>query len=191
MTLTTKAEYEDLVKQAEINLTKELKKLIGRIERIVVPSRLYSTGYTRDQLSEISKKIEAGEFYQPLKEFSMDLVVKAMSKNSEYVVCKVDWDALQASLNVAMGKEPEDAPYIKEATGEILREKATHTERIEKSIRQEKVRHLQVFSFHIFVISFAYSSLLCRFAIHGRMSLASGEENPSHLESMNHWKIML
>lgn len=140
----TKQAFDALVKETDGLFHKEIGKLLNRIEHIFVPSYSYGNNDLANKLKSIRQKLEMGVYYTSIKEFTPENIVKALSKNSSYIVRKMDWDLFESEVRAALGEHPDDAFYLREVEGEIAREKSSHIDRTNKCLAKEKIRQMQV-----------------------------------------------
>lgn len=140
-----KETYDTVVKQADAALLKDITKMMHRIERIFVPSHAITHSTIGDRLSLLLKRIQRGFIFVDVKEFNREMVCNVLSKNSEVIVRKIDWDLFISELVKAVNDTGDEAYSLPgEVWEEILTEKRIHEEKLDKAIKKEKVRQLQV-----------------------------------------------
>lgn len=141
----TKETYDTIVRQADAVLLKDITKMMHRIERIFVPSHAITHSTIGDRLSLFLKRIQKGTVFVDVKEFNNEMVCNVLSKNSETIVRKIDWDILIDELIKAVNDTNDENYNLPgEVWEEILTEKRIHEEKLDKAIKKEKVRQLQV-----------------------------------------------
>lgn len=136
--------FNELVKQADESLLKDLNKLLNRVERLMVPTYFYSHCQVAERLGELRQRLADKSFFATTTEFSEENIVKTAGKSTEYFIRKVDWDRLEAELRTIIGNHPDDSFYLKEVNGEIVHQRRSHEERYATAIAQEKIRQMQV-----------------------------------------------
>lgn len=141
---STRQAFNDLVKQADESLLKDLNKLLNRIERLMVPTYFYSHCQVAERLGELRQRLANKAFFTTTTDFSEENIVKTAGKSTEYFIRKVDWERLEAELRDIIGNHPDDSFYLKEVSGEIEYQRRSHEERYATAIAQEKIRQMQV-----------------------------------------------
>lgn len=137
--------YNILTKQAEDMLIKDLTKLLNRIEKIFIPSYSLEHNPIAPKFAIMHKKIHSRFCIKPVEEFSHANIVNVMSKNSEFVVRKIDWQLFEQELlaTLSFGEDPSSFVLPEEVIEEIYLEKKLHSDKLEKAIKREKIRQLQ------------------------------------------------
>jgi hypothetical protein len=135
---------ELLVKQADTILLKDLMKLFGRIERIFIPSGTLVYNDIFERLDALSKEIQRGSCFTDVKEFSNEEIDRALSKNSEVVIRKIDWEKFIHDLSLVSGNGDESYQLPVSVIEEIDRERSVHEGKLKKGVAKEKIRQLQV-----------------------------------------------
>jgi hypothetical protein len=135
---------ELLVKQADTILLKDLMKLFGRIERIFIPSGTLVYNDIFERLDALSKEIQRGSCFTDVKEFSNEEIDRALSKNSEVVIRKIDWEKFIHDLSLVSGNGDESYQLPFSVMEEIDRERGVHEGKLKKGVAKEKIRQLQV-----------------------------------------------
>jgi hypothetical protein len=144
-TQRNKETYDIVVKQADAILLKDVTKLMHRIERIFVPAHDIMHNTVGDRLSGFLKRIQRGCIFRDVKEFSQDMVCNVLSKNSEIIVRKIDWDTFIVELmKVVNDSSDENYTFPNEVWEEIMTEKKIYEEKLDKAVKKEKIRQLQV-----------------------------------------------
>jgi hypothetical protein len=133
-----------LVKQVDANLVKDLTKLLGRIERIFVPSGTMVYNPVIEKLEALMKEVQKGSCIVDVKDFSREEIDRALSKNSEFIIRKVDWDIFVRDLVRATGNGDVDYQLPPLVLEEIDTEIRVHNEKMNKALAKEKIRQLQV-----------------------------------------------
>lgn len=136
--------FDDLVKQADDSLLKELNKLLNRIERLMVPTYFYSHCKVATRLSVLRQQLADKEYFVTTTEFTPENIVKTADKSTELYIRRVDWERLEADLREIIGNHPDDAYYLKEVSGEIEHLRRSHEERYHVAVAKEKIRQMQV-----------------------------------------------
>eukprot|EP01042_Synura_sphagnicola_P005427 gene5427-6925_t len=126
--------FNELVKQADESLLKDLNKLLNRVERLMVPTYFYSHCQVAERLGELRQRLADKTFFATTTEFSEENIVKTAGKSTEYFIRKVDWDRLEAELRTIIGNHPDDSFYLKEVNGEIVHQRRSHEERYATAI---------------------------------------------------------
>lgn len=141
-----KSAIETLIKQADTALTKDMTKLINRIERIFVPTNSTVHSLMGEKLVSIHKNIQQGVYFCDILEIRHEDIFKITSKNSENVVRQVNWDLFLANLKAAVSDDP-SYELPKDVLDEITLERRTQDDIISKSLKKERIRLLQVRGF--------------------------------------------
>jgi hypothetical protein len=133
-----------LVQQADAALLRDLSKLMNRIERALIPSQSLIHSPVTDQLSALMRRLQRGLVFTDVTDFDKDAVLKAYSKNSESIVRKIDWDRFCKELKEAISFGAPDYEFPSEVAEEINTERSIHEEKLQKALKKEKSRQLQV-----------------------------------------------
>jgi hypothetical protein len=133
-----------MMKQADNNLVKDLTKLMYRIERIYVPSNTVIYSSIGERLGEFTKRVQKGFCLVDVKEFTKENIDKVLSKNSEMILRKIDWDIFLVELKKAVSEGNEDYVFPPLVQEEVDTEIRIHEEKLRKAIAKEKIRQLQV-----------------------------------------------
>lgn len=148
---------EVLIKQADSSLLKDLAKLFHRIEKIFIPTGTLVYDSIFERLDALSKQVQRGSCIVDLNEFSKEDVEKTMSKNSELILRKIDWDIFINDLILAAGNGDPTYQLPVAVIEEIEREKSVHDEKLRKAFSKEKIRQLQVLLFPYIIYGFKLS----------------------------------
>lgn len=135
---------EILIKQADTSLIKDLTKLFNRIEKIFIPTGTLVYDSIFERLDALLKQVQRGSCIVDVNEFSRGDVEKTLSKNTELILRKIDWDVFTSDLMLAAGNGDPDYQLPPLVLEEIEREKGVHEEKLRKAFSKEKIRQLQV-----------------------------------------------
>lgn len=136
-----------LLQQADAALLRDIMKLMNRIERALIPSQSLIHDPISDQLSAFTRRLQRGLVFTDVGNFEKDAVLKAHSKNSESIVRKIDWDKFCKELKDAISFGAPGYEFPPAVADEINAERMVHEDRLQKALKKEKSRQLQV-SFH-------------------------------------------
>lgn len=138
---------ELIIKQADANLIKDLTKLLGRIERIFIPSGTLVYNDIFERLESLLKQVQKGYCIVDVNAFSRAEIDRTLSKNSELIIRKVDWDVLIRDLTQAAGNGDPEFKLPASVMEEIDTEIRVHEEKLKKALGKERIRQLQVSCF--------------------------------------------
>lgn len=135
---------EALAKEADAKLIKDMVKTVNRIERIFVPSSSITYNPMTDKMMDVRKDVQRGKYLEDVKEFNRKDISNVLSKNSELVLRKVNWQAFQEDVLRITSDGSANYALPREVLEEIATEVRIHEERLAKAGKKEKLRQLQV-----------------------------------------------
>jgi hypothetical protein len=141
---TIETHRQTLVTMADSSLLKEMKKLVNRIERILVPHNSLVFSTIGKRLETLQTRVNNGEFFEDVNAFPVAELLGYEPKSIEALVRRVAWDSFEAQLMETLSEG--DVAYIlhPEAQLEIETERRVHADKLAKAATKEKVRRLQV-----------------------------------------------
>ncbi|KAJ1420799.1 hypothetical protein B484DRAFT_399721, partial [Ochromonadaceae sp. CCMP2298] len=140
---TIETHRQTLVTMADSSLLKEMKKLVNRIERILVPHNSLVHSTIGSRLDALQARVQKGEFFENVNAFPVEELLGYEPKSIEALVRRVAWDSFEAQLMETLSEG--DAAYAlhPEAQLEIETERRVHADKLAKAATKEKVRRLQ------------------------------------------------
>lgn len=135
---------ETLIKQADASLIKDLTKLFNRIEKIFIPTGTLVYDSIFERLDALLKHFQKGSCIVDVKDFAKGDVEKAIGKNSDTILRKIDWDIFTNDLVLAAGNGDPEYTLPALVVEEIERERGVHEEKFRKAFAKEKIRQVQV-----------------------------------------------
>ncbi len=130
--------------QADVNLLKDITKLVHRIERILVPINSLVHSTIGQKLDTLLVKAKSGTFFEDARRFPHNDLLGNDLRTIEPLFRKVAWPKFEAAiLNTVSDGDP-DYQLPLTVQNDIAMEKRAHEERLEKAASKERVRRLQV-----------------------------------------------
>jgi hypothetical protein len=130
--------------QADASLLKEMKKLINRIERILVPHNSLVHSTIGERLDGLQRRVHSGEFFEHVNAFPTEELLGYDPRSIEALVRRVAWDSFEAQLLSTLSEGDASYALHPEAQLELETERRVHAEKLQKAATKEKVRRLQV-----------------------------------------------
>jgi hypothetical protein len=143
-TVDEQTALDAMVKEIDAKLVKDMIKLLNRVERIFVPSTKVTYNPIVEKLETVRKLVQQGKYIEDMKEFSRINILNVLSKNSEAILRKVDWNTFQHDLISTISEGNKSFVLPNDVQMEIDTEVRLHEEKVEKATKKEKLRQLQV-----------------------------------------------
>lgn len=132
-----KASKESSLVEGDTYLTKELKKLFTRLERIIVPQHAIIENTVGVKLQAVLDDIKSGMYFQDS--------LPAPDAH-EFAMRTIDWDSLEPVILNAIGGDDTSKAIPEDALEEIEIEKKVEADKKDKFFRRYRLARLQVTS---------------------------------------------
>lgn len=138
------ATHASISAQADVNLMKDITKLIHRIERILVPINSLVHSTVGQKLDSLLLKAKSGVFFEDVRRFPHNELIGYEVRSIEPLFRKVAWPKFEEAIWETVNEGNADYQLPTSVLNDIAMEKQAHDDRLEKAANKERVRRLQV-----------------------------------------------
>jgi hypothetical protein len=123
-------------------LMKDMTKLVTRMEKIAVPGDSMVVSTIVEQLKQVLKKVQSGNYF--IKTDELILKLSKDFKPVQVLTLKVNWVLFESEITSAMSDGASDFVLPKRLKEEIDEEKYIQEEKVSKIMKEDKKKRLQV-----------------------------------------------